>query len=105
MKGFRTLGAFLAACERRGDLKRVTREVDWAHQYLDSGRVDGFILLTASRKSAYIKNLVEMGAPFIAWGVANPTQNYSTVNGDNISGGRIGMQHAPVRMPARTRTC
>lgn len=69
------------------------REVDWAHQYLDSGRVDGFILLTASRKSAYIKSLVEMGAPFIAWGVANPTQNYSTVNGDNISGGRLATEH------------
>ncbi len=28
MKGFRTLGDFLADLERRGDLKRVTREVD-----------------------------------------------------------------------------
>ncbi len=30
MKGFRSLGDFLAELERRGDLKRVTREVDWA---------------------------------------------------------------------------
>lgn len=29
-RGFRTLGAFLQEVERRGDLKRVTREVDWA---------------------------------------------------------------------------
>jgi 4-hydroxy-3-polyprenylbenzoate decarboxylase len=28
MRGFRTLGGFLAELERRGDLKRVTREVD-----------------------------------------------------------------------------
>ena len=30
MKGFRSLSDFLAELERRGDLKRVTREVDWA---------------------------------------------------------------------------
>ena len=29
MSGFRTLGAFLADLERRGDLKGVSREVDW----------------------------------------------------------------------------
>ncbi len=29
MTGHRTLGAFLSELERRGDLKRVTREVDW----------------------------------------------------------------------------
>jgi len=29
VSGFRTLGAFLDDVERRGDLKRVTREVDW----------------------------------------------------------------------------
>jgi 4-hydroxy-3-polyprenylbenzoate decarboxylase len=30
--GFRTLSDFLADLTRRGDLKRVTREVDWAHE-------------------------------------------------------------------------
>ena len=29
MRGFTTLGDFLADLERRGDLKRITREVDW----------------------------------------------------------------------------
>ncbi len=29
MSGFRTLGGFLADLERRGDLRRVAREVDW----------------------------------------------------------------------------
>jgi UbiD family decarboxylase len=32
MTGFRTLSDFLAECERRGDLKHVTREVDWAYE-------------------------------------------------------------------------
>src|SRR6185436_15822154 len=29
---FRTLSQFLAELERRGDLRRVTREVDWAYE-------------------------------------------------------------------------
>ncbi len=32
MKGFRSLSDFLTDLERRGDLTRVTREVDWAHE-------------------------------------------------------------------------
>jgi len=32
VNGFRTLSDFLAELERRGDLKRVTREVDWAYE-------------------------------------------------------------------------
>jgi len=69
------------------------RNADWADQYLDSGRVDGFIVLTYGRKQSYIKHLVEMGAPFIAWGFGSPNQNYCTVNGDNISGGKQATEH------------
>lgn len=32
MSGFRTLREFLEFCERKGDLKRITREVDWAYE-------------------------------------------------------------------------
>src|SRR6185503_17722520 len=32
MTGFRTLSDFLTHLESRGDLKRVTREVDWAYE-------------------------------------------------------------------------
>ena len=32
MTGFRTLSEFLDHVESRGDLKRVTREVDWAYE-------------------------------------------------------------------------
>jgi 4-hydroxy-3-polyprenylbenzoate decarboxylase len=32
MRPFRSLSAFLGDLERRGDLKRVTREVDWAYE-------------------------------------------------------------------------
>ena len=74
-------------------IKVSPRDSDWAHQYLDSGRVDGFILMTASRKQSYIKNLVEAGAPFITWGASKANQNYNTVNGDNFSGGKLATEH------------
>jgi DNA-binding LacI/PurR family transcriptional regulator len=69
------------------------RDSDWIHQYLRSGRVDGFILLTGSRKQSYVRNLVDLGAPFVAWGFSNPDQSFCTVNGDNLSGGRLATEH------------
>jgi DNA-binding LacI/PurR family transcriptional regulator len=69
------------------------RDTDWAHQYLDSGRVDGFILMTSSRKKAHIKALVEMGAPFIVWGVPMPNYSYCSVTGDNLTGGKLATEH------------
>jgi len=69
------------------------RETEWAHQYLDSGRVDGFILMTASRKQSHIKALVEMEAPFIVWGVPAPNSSFCSVNGDNVTGGRLAGEH------------
>lgn len=69
------------------------RQIEWAHNYLDTGRVDGFILLTSTRKSDHIQALVEMGAPFIAWGPPKPGLNYCTVTGDNLSGGRLATEY------------
>ncbi len=69
------------------------RDTAWAHYYLDSGRVDGFILMTSTHKQWHIKTLVEMGAPFIVWGIPAPKFNYCSVTGDNITGGTLATQH------------
>jgi DNA-binding LacI/PurR family transcriptional regulator len=65
----------------------------WAQAYLDSGRVDGFIIMASNRKQEHVKTLVALGAPFIAWGVPIPKFNYCSVSGDNITGGRLATQH------------
>lgn len=65
----------------------------WPHQYLDTGRVDGFVLLTTTRKHYHIESLVEMQAPFIVWGVPLPGYQYCSVNNDNFSGGRQATGH------------
>ncbi|MBN1877775.1 MAG: LacI family DNA-binding transcriptional regulator [Anaerolineae bacterium] len=69
------------------------RDTAWAHAYLDSGRVAGFILMTSNHKPSYIKSLVEMDAPFIGWGTPVPGLNYCWVTGDNIAGGMLATQH------------
>ena len=69
------------------------RDTQWAHKYLDTGRVDGFILMTSTRKQSHIKTLLEMGAPFIAWGVPQANQSYPSVTGDNFNGGKLATEH------------
>lgn len=69
------------------------QDTKWAHQYYDTGRVDGFILMTSSRKQSHVKALLEVGAPFITWGVSQPNQKYCSVTGDNFTGGRLAAEH------------
>lgn len=66
---------------------------EWAHRYLDTGRVDGFILMTSTYKQYHIHALLEMGAPFIVWGVPLDNAEYCTVTGDNLAGGRLATEH------------
>ena len=68
-------------------------DTKWAHKYYDTGRVDGFILMTSTRKQTHVKVLLEIGAPFIIWGVPQPKQNYCSVTGDNVAGVRLATEH------------
>ena len=68
-------------------------DTTWAQSYLDSGRVDGFIITASNQRQAHIKTLVELDAPFIAWGVPVPNYTYCSVTGDNITGGALATRH------------
>jgi DNA-binding LacI/PurR family transcriptional regulator len=68
-------------------------DMDWAQQYLHSGRVDGFILMTSTHKQSYIKTLIEMDAPFIVWGIPEPKYKCCSVSGDNLTGGKLATQY------------
>lgn len=69
------------------------QETEWAHQYLDTGRVDGFILMTSTRKQYHIHALLEMDAPFIVWGAPPSDGQYCSVTGDDLKGGRIATEY------------
>jgi DNA-binding LacI/PurR family transcriptional regulator len=61
------------------------RDTKWAAQYLDSGKVDGFILVTSERKHNHISHLLDIDAPFAAWGYGNG--KFNSVRGDDHAGG------------------
>jgi DNA-binding LacI/PurR family transcriptional regulator len=61
---------------------------EWAAEFLDSGRVDGFILMTSAQKSHHVELLLALGAPFVAWGPPLKA-GYCTVCGDDFKGGTL----------------
>jgi DNA-binding LacI/PurR family transcriptional regulator len=68
-------------------------DADWPRRYLDSGKVDGFVLMTFARKKNHIDDLVRINAPFILWGYPRPDARYSSVVGDNFHGGQLAAEH------------
>jgi len=64
----------------------------WAEQHLESGKADGFILMTSTRKRLHISTLLGLGAPFVAWGPPGPGPEYCTVAGNDRLGGRLAAQ-------------
>jgi DNA-binding LacI/PurR family transcriptional regulator len=68
-------------------------DTEWARGYLDTGRVDGFVLLSATCTQSNIETLVAMNAPFVVWGAPTPNHNYCSVTGDSFAGGKIATEH------------
>lgn len=68
-------------------------ETGWTRRYLETGRVDGFILLSAACTPENIGTLIDMQAPFIVWGAPPGTHGYCSVDGDSFAGGRIATEH------------
>jgi DNA-binding LacI/PurR family transcriptional regulator len=69
------------------------QDTDWVRKYLNTGRVDGFILMTSTRKQYHIQALLDAEAPFIVWGIPLPGCCYCSVMGDNVTGGRLAAEH------------
>lgn len=69
------------------------RDTEWAHQYLDSGKVDGFILMTSTRKQFHVNTLAKMNAPFCVWGFPSAEFDCCSVCGDDLKGGKLATEH------------
>lgn len=68
-------------------------EPEWARRYLESGRVDGFVVLSATCSQQDLEALVALEAPLIVWGSAPAGHAYCSVVGDNVAGGRLATEH------------
>jgi DNA-binding LacI/PurR family transcriptional regulator len=74
-------------------VQSTPNDVDYARRYLETGRTDGFIALSAMCSPRQLKALTELGAPFVIWGPAPANRSYSSVSGDSVTGGRLATEH------------
>ncbi len=85
-----------ALTERGYDLllsRVIPRDDRWLSQIIDSGRVDGVLVIGQSNQAHVIDSVAERYRPMIVWGAQLPGQVHCTVGSDNPMGGRIAARH------------
>ena len=95
---FITLLGFLAdALTERGYdllLSRVIPKDDaWLDRLVDSGRVDGVIVVCQSDQIAVLDRVAERYAPLMVWGGHRPDHVHRSVGSDNRMGGEMATRH------------
>jgi DNA-binding LacI/PurR family transcriptional regulator len=84
--GLHERGYELLAVQPRSD------DDNWPSRYVDSGRADGFIVLSASCTPSRLRMLVDSAVPFVVWGRRAERGEFSSVSGDNEAGGRLAAE-------------
>lgn len=91
------LGHLVDALTERGHdllLSRVIpKDPHWLNRVVDSGRVDGVILIGQSDQLPVIDKVAERYLPLVAWGANLPGQVHCSVGSDNRKGGEIAARH------------
>ena len=71
-------------------LSRVIPDAeDWLDRVVDSGMVDGVLLIGQSNQYDAIERVARRYRPLVAWGVTLPGQVHAAVGTDNLVGGRL----------------
>ncbi|HEV7233484.1 MAG TPA: LacI family DNA-binding transcriptional regulator [Sphingorhabdus sp.] len=82
--------------ERGHDLllsRVIPKDPDWLNRVVDSGRVDGVILIGQSDQLSVIDNVANRYHPLVAWGAKLDGHQHCTVGSDNRKGGEIATRH------------
>lgn len=85
-----------ALTERGHDLllsRVIPADPDWLVRVVDSGRVDGVILIGQSDQSAVIDSVAERYLPLVAWGAHLERQVHCSVGSHNRHGGALAARH------------
>jgi DNA-binding LacI/PurR family transcriptional regulator len=71
-------------------LSRVIPDAaDWLERIVDSGMLDGVLLIGQSDQHAVIERVAARYLPLVAWGSNLPDQVHCAVGTDNVAGGRL----------------
>ncbi len=91
------LGHLADALTERGHDLLLSRVIptnpDWLINVVDSGRVDGVILIGQSDQSPVIDKVAERYLPLVAWGAHLPDQKHCSIGTDNRKGGELAVRH------------
>jgi DNA-binding LacI/PurR family transcriptional regulator len=85
-----------ALTERGYDLllsRVIPQAPDWLDRIVDSGRVDGVILIGQSDQVATLDRVAARYRPLVAWGGHSADQVHCSVGSDNARGGELATQH------------
>ena len=89
-----------ALTERGYDLllsRVIPADTGWLEALLESGRVDGAIVVGQSDQTQVIEAAAAKGLPFVVWGAAVEGGRQVTVGTDNVAGGRLAAEHLIAR--------
>lgn len=91
------LGQLADALTERGYDLLLSRVIpahsDWLAKIVDSGRVDGVIVIGQSDQSAVLDAIASRYLPMVVWGAYNEGQTHCSVGSDNMLGGRLAAEH------------
>lgn len=66
---------------------------DWLERIIDSGMLDGVLVLGHSNQMPVIERVARRYSPMVVWGSAKPDQGHTCVGTDNHLGGLLGGRH------------
>ena len=69
----------------------MPHDPEWLSRQVDTGRVEGMIIIGQSNQSDVINSVARYYDPLVVWGAKLPDQIYCSVGSDNRMGGRLGV--------------
>ncbi|MBC2670501.1 LacI family DNA-binding transcriptional regulator [Novosphingobium piscinae] len=66
---------------------------DWLERIVDSGMLDGVVMIGQSDQFAAIERTAAVYPPLVVWGTARPGQRHCVVGTDSFVGGQLAVRH------------
>ena len=71
----------------------IPQQADWLSRIVDSGQVDGVIVVGQSDQTQVLDAVARRYRPLVVWGAQLPDQAYCSVGSDNYQGGALAGAH------------